>query len=237
MKNSASFILPISIGRTGSTLLMGLLNSFSGVLVRGENNLFCYDLMKSVAQLEGSLEQSGGQSTDPWFGTEEIDIDRYITNLRQSVVRELEGSRNMAHELKWIGYKEIRYFDLGEDDLFKFIVFLDRFFPNVHFIHHTRDYSEISNSGWWGNYRPDLLIPKFRDFDLRVSDILNSCFRERTFNSRYEDIVNDANGFYQNLARFLDLEPEEGAADFVMKMTHSSVTTDVLNLVDRTVKP
>lgn len=237
VSSEINFVLPISLGRTGSTLLMGMLNSFSEVLVRGENYLFCYDLMLATQKLEASKVHLGNSSKDAWFGSENLDSERFLENLRNAVLDELIGSAKNTSDLKWTGFKEIRYFDLESDQLFDFLVFLNRLFPNVHFIHHTRDYSQTANSGWWQEYRPDLLANKMRSFDTSVSDILSSCFPDRTFHSSFENMTRDSDHYYQSLADFLQLKATDGRAEQVLSEVYSSKTTIFLTPEQRVIDP
>ena len=62
--------LIITYGRTGSTLLMGLLNKIDGYLIRGENNNCFHSLFKFVKSLEQTRLLQGNSlnaPVNPWF--------------------------------------------------------------------------------------------------------------------------------------------------------------------------
>src|SRR6266542_2209527 len=94
-----SSVLIITYGRSGSTLLQGLLNSIEGCLVRGENYNFCYGLYRSYRSLRATHHRYGGRNRSsspahPWFGAELLSETRFLDDARRLVENQLRPGRN-----------------------------------------------------------------------------------------------------------------------------------------------
>ena len=66
----------ITYGRSGSTLLQGLLNSIDGMLIRGENNNVVVNLFQAHAALSLTKKKFIKDTRAPtaaWFGAGQID--------------------------------------------------------------------------------------------------------------------------------------------------------------------
>src|SRR5690606_25612278 len=88
----ASLELVFTYGRSGSTLLMGLLNSIPGYCIRGENNnalhsLFGFNLR--IAEARRSSLKNSERPGHPWFGLNLIDPDALQRAQRDLVVNQV----------------------------------------------------------------------------------------------------------------------------------------------------
>lgn len=112
-------ILVISYGRSGSTLLQGILNSIKGNLIRGENNNFCYSMYRAYKAISATKKHEGQLPTSPWFGSESL----FISQVKAIMYyRYLVGNKT---DILCYDFKEIRYTSLHigndlEDYLFFF---------------------------------------------------------------------------------------------------------------------
>ena len=155
------FIVLMAVGRSGSTLLQGVLNAMPGCLVRGENG----GVMLALAQAHEALCFAGNHSSsfttaaDSWFGCEELDADRLLANCARVVIEQLLGSRR-DEDFVAIGFKEIRWLQrhLGATSLWSYLRFIDAAFADVRFVLLTRAIDELLASGWW----PVLTTPATR---------------------------------------------------------------------------
>ncbi|MEV4436260.1 sulfotransferase [Streptomyces sp. NPDC049555] len=141
-------LLIVTYGRSGSTLLQGLLNGIEGCEVRGENYNFCYGLFQSYKCLVGTVRRASPRVEAPWFGThwsEEV----FLRDVRGLVRRQLIGARDAGWPARCYGFKEIRYTDLGEEDLVEYLDFLVRVFPRLALVFNTRDLNDVVRSDWW----------------------------------------------------------------------------------------
>lgn len=149
------FIVILSVGRSGSTLLQGILNAFDNVLIRGENEAFIAHLYQSFTALKRAREQALSITpTTPesaWFGADQYDLELYLNDMAAAVARQILGKNPFGSYLT-IGFKEIRWSPRTMSPyvaLEDYTGFIERMFPRSKFILLTRDIAAILNSGWW----------------------------------------------------------------------------------------
>lgn len=142
----------VTYGRSGSTLLSGVLNSIPGFIVRGENHNYMYSLYSAYRKVVASVENHGGQSasasTDPWWGVNEIDLDVFVADIRRLADNVLIGGTKEKPLV--YGFKEIRYpWVTKNGDLEGYLSFLRKLYPRSCFIFNYRNLDEVFRSGWW----------------------------------------------------------------------------------------
>jgi len=167
------YVVILTYGRTGSTVLQAALNSVDDVCVRGENygvGNHLEKLFKAAARTR--TEQSGGVTTDtisPWYGAHLIEPESLLEALRRVLIEQVLRPESGTRVL---GFKEIRhtpdYFDTI-DDLLAYALFLDRLLPGVQFVINTRNSEDTSKSGWWRDDPAALqLLERSRDWMLEL---------------------------------------------------------------------
>jgi len=179
----------VTYGRSGSTLLQGLLNTIDGVLVRGENGNFIFNLFEAYEALSNAMrprQKNRKDSTHPWFGIDEINEDTFINNLRQTVLRTLLSDHSGDGNITCIGFKEIRYPAIGEK-LKPYLDFLSILFPKSAFIFLTRDLDQVALSSWWGKEDPKWVHAYLRAFELRVTMYAQK--KPNCYMISYKDII------------------------------------------------
>jgi hypothetical protein len=138
------YVFVMTYGRSGSTLVQGLLNAIPGYLIRGEN----HNVMRSLFEFHrrgvaDSTRPGGRRVTQPWFGARGFPAEKSIENIRalalQTILR--PGPRTRV-----TGYKEIRW---PAADLADYVAFLREVFPGARFVVNTRDLEAVSRSQWW----------------------------------------------------------------------------------------
>jgi hypothetical protein len=218
----AVFIL--TYGRSGSTLLQGLLNSIDGMLIRGENNNFVYGLFNSYERLSTAIAKSGSNagpatSTNPWYGIGEIDQDAFLRDMRNMVTRILVSDCAGTEDVKCIGFKEIRYPQIT-DDLGKYLEFLSQLFPKSGFVVLSRDLEQVKQSAWWSLEDPAW-----------VTEYLSSCENElRAYGADrndfffldYQDVLK-AGQKLRDLFTFLGAPYVEADIERILSIRHSYV--------------
>jgi len=143
----------ITYGRSGSTLLQGILNSIDGYLIRGENNSTLYEIFRTYHALDyGRFHygQDRRHTYDPWYGMDRVDPIAFLEKLLDAFHEEVLKPEP-KHRV--VGFKEIRYGALyieKDEDYFEYLAFLRRFFPGSAFIFNERDLDATSKDGWWG---------------------------------------------------------------------------------------
>ncbi|MDZ5663475.1 sulfotransferase [Nocardioides sp. S-58] len=141
------YVFVMTYGRSGSTLLMGILNSIPGWLLRGENRhamRHLYDFHRSgLAERERVDARRASQPTHPWFGIEsfpEADSLHHIRALAEATLLRPEPDTRVS------GYKEIRWYD---EDLPDYLDFLRQVFPGARFVLNTRRLEDVAASNFW----------------------------------------------------------------------------------------
>ena len=146
-------LLIVTYGRSGSTLLQGILNSIDGVLIRGENNNLFFRLFETQRDLEATKVKHPGSANegDPWFGMQEVDAQSFLNDLRPAAHNLLLG--NHLQPVECLGFKEVRYTRCG-DALHDYLDFLRQLFPAAGILFNTRELAEVVRSGWWAEQNP-----------------------------------------------------------------------------------
>lgn len=209
-------VLIITYGRSGSTLLQGVLNSFNGFVVRGENYNFCYELFKSYKAIGTAKKQEGTNTVShPWYGASSLNeeklLDDYKTLIREQLSEGVEG------DIFCYGFKEIRYtsMDIG-DDFTQYLEFLRKIFPNPLFIFNTRDINSVIKSGWWKDVKEQEVRQLIQETE--------ECFykfeqdHENTFSISYEEIKAKN---IQGLCKKIGVKYDEDALSKVLNKEHS----------------
>ena len=139
----------VTYGRSGSTLLLGVLNSIPGYLIRGENDGAVYRLHQFHSEATHRKRRLRKRfeipldTTNPHFGLDDFPASASLRILRRlvttTVLRPEEGTRVT-------GFKEIRWY---QDDLPQYVDFLRALFPDARFVINTRDHAAVLESGWW----------------------------------------------------------------------------------------
>ena len=141
------YLFVVTYGRSGSTLLMGLLNTLPGYLIRGENrdalhHLFLFDKTMRTESDRGPKRRLR-QSTHPFFGIAGYPQERAVRQLRRlatdTVLRPKEDTRVT-------GFKEIRWY---HPDLEEYVAWLREVFPGARFLVNTRNHEDVLKSRWW----------------------------------------------------------------------------------------
>lgn len=184
----------ITYGRSGSTLLQGLLNSIDGCLVRGENHDLCRGLFASYQSIRKARQQFGkgsSQPTSPWYGAGALDEELFIRDARSLVRNQLLGGMS-EKDVACLGFKEIRYipalqdrFDPGQ--LNDYLDFLHKLFPNPAFLFLSRDHGSVSGSAWWQTRDPEKVKRRLAEFDQWAGEYAEG--KDWVYAITYEDLV------------------------------------------------
>ena len=213
-------ILLVTYGRSGSTLLQGVLNTLPSVVVRGENHDFCWGLYmayKSLVIAKGKFGESDKNSTAAWYGAKDLSPDLFIEHAR-SLLKEQLCSGIDYTEAVW-GFKEIRYLNHLED-LPAFLDFLSKLLPQPAIIFNTRDHISVCKSAFMQN-APEKEVRK----KLALADRIFFEYAERNdhaFICRYERVILGAHGL-NPLFDFLGMRPDPQALKSVIQIPHSYV--------------
>nr|WP_281500881.1 sulfotransferase [Kordiimonas marina] len=147
---SGGYVFIVTYGRSGSTLVQTLLQSFEGYHIRGENEDALYEIFRAVNRLDTVRQRYDVRQPipehGPWYGADEIDINAYADRMVDAFVAEVLRPPENA---RVVGFKEIRYGELEPDELAAFLDFIRTRFEQVRIIFNTRNWEAVCASGWW----------------------------------------------------------------------------------------
>jgi hypothetical protein len=209
-------ILIVTYGRSGSTLLQGVLNSIEGCLVRGENFNCFHPLYQSYERLLKAKAKAGTVPADPWYGAHLLDEQIFIEQI-EALARKLLLADADENRVRAYGFKEIRYPRVG-DELEAYLDFLEKVFPNPAFVFNTRNLDQVVKSDWWadGNYWK--AKRKLAAFEHRCLAYMQA--KPNWFHIRYEDIIGKTPNL-EHLFEFLGAEYDPAAIEQVLAVPHS----------------
>ncbi len=136
----------VTYGKSGSTLLMGLLDSLPGYCIRGENGGVLTDLYRYHATASTRRDQwaeAAPGPTHPWYG-----IDGYPSDAAYAAMRRLVDDTLLRPPpgTRVAGFKEIRWWMAPPEE---FLSFVEALYPGARFVLNTRDHDSVLASGWW----------------------------------------------------------------------------------------
>ncbi len=213
----------VTYGRSGSTLLQGLLNAIPGYRIYGENAGFMFKLQDSYDALLSAHKHLADPRKDnesqPWFGSSRFDEDSIIIEFRRFVNNILFQS-HLESSYKVFGFKEIRFNDMQHENIEKYIKFIKKLFPNTGIIFNTRNIEDVLKSGWWrSNYWAGLptQLTDFHQFCDNYS-VLN---RDYAIHVSYDDLILPDRNEVRRLFAFLGESLVDEELDRVFRGNHS----------------
>jgi len=214
-------LLIVTYGRSGSTLLQGVLNEIDGVLIKGENCNFCYGLYqsyKSLARAKARAEKAKVSSkapVSPWFGAHSYNLEKYKIEQSEIIKRLLtEGEEGVS----CYGFKEVRYDSVPDDEFAVYLKFLRDVFPKLGIIFNIRNLDEVLKSGWWKDKKykeaKKTLVETEKRF-MKFASVESDCFVVQ-----YSDVVNKTTNL-RSLYDFIGASYDEKRIDNVLAKPHS----------------
>jgi len=176
----------VTYGRSGSTLLMGVLNTIPGFLIRGENRDALHHLYRfhstMLAESNRGPKRKLNQPTHPFFGIAGFPAQKSLRQIRRlatdTVLRPDEDTRVT-------GFKEIRWY---QQDLEEYVAWLQQVFPSARFLVNTRNHEDVLKSKWWaeGEDKSEHLA----DIERRILTLAES-LGDAAYRVHYDDYVAD----------------------------------------------
>lgn len=160
------FLFIVTYGRSGSTLLQGVLNSIEGYSITGENMMAFYDLYKfhtkywnSISSFHANIMPKDCRNS--WYQTQDIPV------LKETCRQVFDTMLSVNHKDKVLGFKEIRWKQLNDLENFLDWLFM---ITNCRFIYLTRDLDETCISKWHKE-NPDC-HKQLNDFEKRMESYI-----------------------------------------------------------------
>lgn len=207
-------VFVVTYGRSGSTLLTGILNSIPGYLIRGENrdavhHLFQFHKTLSTEKARAPRRRLR-QRTHPFFGIGDVPLDRSIRQCRQLVLSTVMRPRD---DTRVTGFKEIRW---AHPDLEEYVAWLRELFPNAKFVVNTRSHEDVLKSEWWADGDNSQKLTTIENRLLALAEDLG----DAAFHVHYDDYVADP-AVLRGLFAWLGEEFVEMRVREVMEVRHS----------------
>ncbi|MEV0157507.1 sulfotransferase [Micromonospora sp. NPDC050686] len=209
------YVFVVTYGRSGSTLLMGLLNTIPGYRIRGENDNSLYGLYQACTAIREAYPkraENGWSTGDPWYGADRWRPDAYRRALLDAfvghVLRPEPGDRVL-------GFKEIRYTAEHIKDLSGYLDFLRTAFPQSKIIFNHRLPADVAKSAWWAQ-NPKAL-ERIQAADTRFNQVPAD---DRHFHFHF-DRIDDSLDNIRELFGFLGEELDEERIRATLATPHS----------------
>jgi hypothetical protein len=214
--NEVDYLFIMTYGRSGSTLVQGILNSIPGYLIRGENrdsmdHLFRFHqtCVKEVARVTRA-DGSKLRVTHPFYGMDDfppsVSLD-HIRRLATATVLRPERDTRVT------GFKEIRWY---KKDLPEYVAFLREVFPGARFLVNTRDHEAVLASKFWRSKPRDGRLERNEESILAVAADLG----DAAFQVHFDDYVKDPDSLV-GLFNWLGEPYDAAAVRRVMSVRHS----------------
>jgi hypothetical protein len=218
-RNDLTYLFIVTYGRSGSTLLQGILSAAPGVVIRGENGGLLHDLLHlhetATAHRERLAVSAPLPPRHPWWG---IDGYREETAFRAFRTLLLDTVLRPEPDTKVIGFKEIDWVRDGDvSRLPALLAFTRAVFPDCRFVLNTRDLDDVAASKWWAR-RPDARRELAR-METALSRAL-SAYGDDVYRVHYDEHVADPS-VLRGLFDWLGLDWDEDRVRAVMEVPHS----------------
>jgi hypothetical protein len=200
-------------------LLQGILNSFDGYCIRGENGNVLLALFRAYRILRDAKRDYGKHPTavtSAWYGIENSTPDVLARELVASFIRSVIHPDDQASV---IGFKEIRYMadDFQEGEFADYMRFLDEQFPNSCFIFNSRNHADVKASKWWTKDRK--ARRRLAATEALMTEIMSN-YAHKSIWLRYEDYTTAPESL-RSLAEFLGEAFDLQRVEQVLQVRHS----------------
>jgi Sulfotransferase family len=209
------YVFVVTYGRSGSTLLMGLLNTIPGYRIVGENANTLYRLYQADQALHEAHAKRGRDSNlpiHPWYGATDWRPDRFRQALVDAFVTNV---LRPGRDDRVLGFKEIRYTQAHMKDLAQFLDFVRAAFPDSKIIFNHRVPDKVAASAWWADNPKALDQIKTADERMRAIPA-----DDRHFHFEFDDI-DDSLDNIRALFGWLGERVDEAAVRATLNRPHS----------------
>lgn len=201
----------VTYGRSGSTLLMGVLNTVPGYLIRGENHNALLHLFRFHQAMATGSRRRLSRPTGPFFGISGFPAQR---SLRQIQRLATDTVLRPEPDTRVTGFKEIRWYHA---DLEEYVAWLREVFPGARFLVNTRNHAAVLKSKWWAE--GDDKSEHLADIERRILALAAS-LGEAAYRVHYDDYIADP-GVLRGMFEWLGEPFDEATVRKTMAVRHS----------------
>jgi hypothetical protein len=186
------FVFVVTYGRSGSTLLQGLLNDLPRTVVRGENGLWLLEMYRAYRLgtdfAKRHTKHASGKTSSAFYGLDHVKPRQFVRATRKLVVPQLLGDETAA-DVDVVGFKEVLWHRILPEETEGFFAWFEEVFPGARYVLNTRDHERVARSGFWQRQQDEVA-----DALARVEEIL-AWLREtrpdRVLDTRYEVLTGE----------------------------------------------
>jgi hypothetical protein len=187
------YVFVVTYGRSGSTLVQGLLNALPRTLVRGENNLYVLHLFRAMASVEEfrslHLRHHPRASHSAFYGLHAIKPRSFVEMTNTLVTTHLLGSVRPT-SVDVLGFKEVLWHRVLPEETEPFFDFLDSAFPDCRFVLNEREHERVIGSGFWQSQDEESVLQAIERVE-EIQVFLRRTRPGRTLDLRYELLTSD----------------------------------------------
>lgn len=214
-RHDLDYLFVVTYGRSGSTLLMGLLNTLPGYLVRGENGDALHHLFLFhtglVTESKRRSQTKSREPTHPFFGIADFPRRRSLAGIRRLV---LDTVLRPGQDTRVTGFKEIRWY---QPDLEDYVAWLRKVFPGARFLVNTRNLDDVVKSKWWAKNADSMA--RVTEIEQRILALAES-LGDAAYRVHYDDYVADPS-VLEGMFRWLGEKYDETTVRETMAIRHS----------------
>lgn len=182
-------IILVTYGRTGSTLLQGILNTIDGVRLLGENDGAFMSLFRYADTIEKlSRRPHTSLPSSPFYGAETLQPSSAIGSARD-VIKTYFAPFVEAGGVSCIGFKDVCLKD-HPDLVGEYLNFLEQVFPNPSFVFLWRSHEDVLKSGFWKQEDKVQADATLTEVELRAREFAED--RSNCFTLDYTDLATGA---------------------------------------------
>lgn len=190
------YVFVVTFGRTGSTLVQGLLNALPRTLVRGENGMYILHQWRgadaAVTLGQRHLKHRPRQPSSAFYGGHLLASSGFVSSARALTKQMLLG-RKGAHEFDRLGFKEVRWHEIAPSETERFFAWFEQVFPGAKYVLNTRDPERAAGSGFWKRVEHDEAMRQINRV-LEVQEFLRATRPDRVVDTRFEAITSKEPG-------------------------------------------
>lgn len=183
-----NYLFVVSYGRSGSTLVQGLLNAIPGYLIRGENRGSVYRLYQFHQAVEAARDEFAETEAltprNSWYGIDQYAASSAVARMRSMM---LDTLLKPQPDTRVIGYKEIRWF---YNDWERYLTFFRELFPGARFVINTRDHEGVASSKWFTNHPREKVLKQLAGWEEQL-DAMATLLGDAAYRVHYDDYVAD----------------------------------------------
>lgn len=217
-REELGYLFVVTYGRSGSTLVTGLLNTIPGYVIRGENrdalhHLFLFHTTL-LAEKHRAPKEELRQPTSSFFGIGDFPPQQSLDQVRRLA---LDTVLRPRPDTRVTGFKEIRWY---HPDVEEYVAWLREVFPGARFVVNTRDHAAVARSKWWAKGDPEQTAATLADIESRLLRIAAD-LGDAAYRIHYDDYVADPS-VLRGLFDWLGEEFDEAVVAETFAVKHSS---------------